>query len=46
MSVLLVHLNRYPSQLDSFLYLGDWANAENHERLAELNVKRQVGSRG
>ncbi|GAB4815324.1 hypothetical protein N2152v2_002370 [Parachlorella kessleri] len=30
---------RYPSQLDSFLYLGDWANAENHERLAELNVK-------
>lgn len=33
---------RYPSQLDSHLFLGDWSHAENHERLSEIDVKSIV----
>lgn len=35
---------RYPSQIVAgLLYLGDWANAEDVERLDELKVKRWGG---
>jgi hypothetical protein len=28
----------YPSQVESFLYLGDWTSAEATERHAELGI--------
>jgi hypothetical protein len=34
---------RYPSLiLPGFLYLGDWGDAEQQERLQELKIKRCV----
>ena len=36
---------RYPSLiLPGFLYLGDWADAEQAERLQELKIKRCVAA--
>ena len=34
----LPFLCSYPSQLESFLYLGDWTSAEATERHAELGI--------
>ncbi len=38
-------VKRFPSQLDSHLYLGDWEQAAAAERLQELNIKRSVSGR-
>lgn len=36
-------MRRFPGQIvPGVLYLGDWADAEQHERMDELNIKRSA----